>query len=294
MEFVLMMTIFGIVICALDLAAVIFGILYMHYTAAAKNKKLSPAWYVCGVLFSFWTLIVFLVKSKDFPGEDTKECPQCGDRFFSRFEICPKCLVELPPVNSEENQRKKNLGRIFGIMVLVCYVLIIAAGFVSNGVINNTEWEDYGFRISVDGVYYDKHGNSYENEEDVLLYDEEGNVYFYTAFQSEVDTLSEDYFYVNEAGDRCYEFDCYVTEDGWFYCDKRGSLYPYEPDFDSMTDKELDEYYEAQLDTMYDEYRYYDYPYTDGEGNFYYCAYEASWNADGELILAHNDTSLTE
>ena len=294
MEFVLMMTTFAIVIGALKLAAIIFGILYMHNTAAAKNYKLSPVWYICGVFFNFWTLVVFFAKSKTFPGEDTKVCPQCGDKFFSRFEICPKCLIELPEIDSDAKQKQKRLGKIFGIMVLVCYALIVIAGFVSNGVMNEVAWEDFGYRIAVDGVYYDKQGNSYENEEDVLLYDEEGNVYFYTAIPSEVDPLSEDYFYVNEAGDRFYEFDCYVTEDGWFYCDKRGSIQSFEPDFDSMTDEELDAYYESKMDVIFEEYRYYDYPYSDEDGNLYYYAYEASWNEKGELILAHNDTSLTE
>lgn len=294
MNFVITMVIFAVVIFALQLASDVFGILFMHYTASYKNKKLSPAWYVCGALFGLITVLVFLVKSKDFPGEDTKVCPQCGDRFYSRFEICPKCLVELPAINSEGKQKQKKLGKIFGVMVIVCYLLMGAAGFISNAVINNIDWEDYGFRIAVDGVYYDKQGNSYENEEDVLLYDEEGNAYFYTAIPSDIDPLSEDYYYMNEAGDRFYEFDCYVTEEGWFYCDKRGSLVPFEVDYDSMTDEELDAYYESQLDQLHEEYRYYDYPYTDDEGNLYYCAYEASWNEKGELILAHNDVSVTE
>ncbi len=295
MEFVLSMTIFAVAISGFSLASAIFGILYMHNTAAAKNKKLSPAWYVCGVLFSFWTLIAFLVKSKDFPGEDTKVCPQCGDRFFSRFEICPKCLVELPDINSDEKQKQKSRGRAFGIMVLVCYVLIGLSGFVSNAVIDNMDWDDAYYRIAVDGVFYDKKGIAYENEDDVLLYDEDGHVYTRTLIELDENGYRyEGEFYIRDDGEKYLSYDCYVTSDGWFYCDKGGLLEPYYPDTSSMTEEELDEYYKEYMEDYYEEYRYYNDYCVDSDGNIYYWADEASWNAEGELILAHNDVSLPE
>ena len=290
--YLVLAVIFAAAIIILKFMSVIFGILYMHYEAAHKNKKLSAVWYICGLFFSFPTLIAFLATKKSFPGEDVKVCPQCGDRFFQRFEICPKCLIELPSVDSEEKFKQKKLSKIFGITVLVLYSLIVILGCIFNSSIFDGILEDeLGYRIAVDNVYYDMHGNAYEDEFDVLLYDEEGNAYFYAAVPSEIDPLSEDYYYMNESGDKFYELDCYVTAEGWFYYDEEGLLYTI--DTDNMTEEEADEFFELYLGSVLtDEYRYYNFPYTDGDGNIYYPAYEASWNEYGELITAKNDVSI--
>ena len=285
---------FAAAIVILKFISVIVGILYMHYEAAYRNKKLSSVWYICGLFFSFPTLIVFLATKKSFPGEDVKVCPQCGDKFFQRFEICPKCLIELPSVDSDEKITQKKRSRISGIIVIVLYSLIVILGCIFNSSIFDGILEDeFGYRIAVDGVYYDKMGNMYEDETDVLFYDEEGNAYFYAAVPSEIEPLSEDYYYMNESGDKFYELDCYVTADGWFYYDEDGSLYTINTD--NMTEEEADEYFDEYIGSVLtDEYRYYYFPYTDGEGNVYYPAYEASWNAEGELITAENDASILE
>lgn len=280
----------------LEVLSVVFSLLFMHYSAKHRNQKLSAGWYVCGVLFGFWTLIVFLVKRKDFPGPDTKVCYQCGDRFFEKFEICPKCLIALPENNQEEKKKQRKLSQLFGTAVIILYILAFIFGIVMGisgvlSVFDDTYNDAYNDRIAVDGVFYDKKGISYEDEDSVLLYDEDGRIYTYTVEEySDGDGwLYEDEFYVRDDGEKYYMYDCYVTEDGWFYCDKAGILELYSTDTSNMTEDELNAYYSEMLESRNEDYRYYNYPYVDAEGNYYFDAYEASWNENGELITAEND-----
>lgn len=277
----------------LNILAIIFGLLFMHYSAKHRNHKLSTAWYVCGVIFGLWTVLVFLFKRKDFPGDKVKVCDQCGARYPQNFKVCSNCVIDLPENDSEIKKKQKNLSRIFGIAIIASEIIavIIFGIFIGSAVDEIMNYEEQ-YRISVDGVFYDKKGNAYEDESSVLLYGEDGKVYTLIAEQSDVDVLSENYFYVSDTGEKYYELDCYVTADGWFYCDKGGLLELYSEDTDTMTEEELDEYYENYINGFDDEYRYYDYPYVDADGNFYYCAYEASWDEKGELIIAENDPSL--
>lgn len=281
------------VMTLLNILTIVFGILFMHYSAKHRNQKLSTAWYVCGIIFGLWTVLVFLFKRKDFPGDKVKVCEQCGVRYPVNFQVCSNCVIELPEYDSEIKNKQKKLSRIFGIAVIVTYILsLVSVGFYVGGIVNRILNYEEQYRISVDGVFYDKKGNSYENEQDVLLYGEDGEVYTLTIETSEIDPLSEEYYYVSSDGEKYFELDCYVTEDGWFYCDKGGLLELYSPDTGTMTEEELDKYYENYVMAYDDEYRYYDYPYIDEDGNYYYCAYEASWNEKGELITAKNDISL--
>lgn len=209
-------------------------------------------------------------------------------------------LIDLPQINAEEKKKEKKLSKIFGVAIIITYVAALIIGifmgisFTKNileGNIFDDSWmED---RIAVDGVFYDKMGNSYEKGEDVLLYDEQGRTYTYTVEEYE-DSEDEwftytEYYYVRDDGEKYFSYDCYITEDGWFYCDKAGSLETYSVETEGMSEKELDAYYNELLESADDEYKYYDYLYTDGNGNFYYYAEEASWNEKGELITAEND-----
>lgn len=287
------------IIFILEFLAIVFSLLFMHYSAKQKNYNLSTAWYVCGVLFGFWTVIVFLIKRKDFPGENFKVCSQCGNKYPVNYEICSKCLIELPQINPEEKAKEKKRAKIFGWGIIVTYVVTFIVSIIFGAVFASdifNSFLDSTDRISVNGVFYDKKGISYETAEDVLLYDEEGRTYTQT-----VETVSggedgdfeyEDYFYVRDDGEKYYLYDCYVTEDGWFYCDKGGLLDVYYPDTESMSEEELDAYYKEQMEINNGEYKYYYYPYTDNKGNIYYNAYEASWNEKGELITEKNDTII--
>ena len=274
-----------------EILLVISGLLFMYYSAKHRNKQLHVGWYICGVFFTEWTLICFLVKRKDFPKADSKVCYMCDENNSEEAVQCEKCGAPLPHVNAQEKQKDKKLSRKFGTAVICSLILAVVVAVVG---IVLTFTDDFNFdmtdRIAVDGVFYDKKGNVYEDGDDVLLYDESGNAYTYTVEEcTDSDGWTYDeYFYISDDGKKYLAYDCYVTEDGWFYCDKAGVLEIGYEDTSSMSEEELDEYYKNRIET-YGEYRYYNDPYTDAEGNRYYDAYEASWNEKGELITAKND-----
>ena len=281
------------IVCVAEIITVVFSCLFMHYSAKYRNQNLSVGWYICGILFGIWTLFVFLIKRKDFPGPETKKCVQCERSFTETFEECPYCNVGLPVIDAEEKEKQKKLSKIFGAGIIISFVaavvflvlFCIAADYdLTNGLFTES-------RIAVNGVFYDKMGNSYEKGSDVLLYDEEGHVYTYTAFEvaDENSFTYNEYYYVRDDGKKYSEFDCYVTQDGWFYCDKAGALEFYYVDTSTMTEEELNDYYEDMMEEETAEYWYYDNPYTDAAGNIYFAAYEASWNEKGELITAENN-----
>ncbi len=288
------------VISILNVLTVIFSVLFMHFSAQHRNQKLSVAWYICGVLFGVWTVLVFLLKRKDFPGEDFKTCEQCGSKYPANYEICSRCLIELPVINPKEKAKQKKLSKIFGTGIIVAEVTAMILGAVIGVTFFRNVMDLAGStdRISVNGVFYDKKGNSYENETDVLLYDEEGRTYTYTVEEvSDSEYVAfeyEDYFYVRDDGEKYYLYDCYVTEDGWFYCDKGGLLEYYYPDTENMSEEELDAYYKEKLEQGKLDYKYYDDYLVDKEGNIYYDANQASWNEKGELITAENDVYESE
>ncbi len=292
------------ILSIVSLLATVLCVLFMHYSAQYRNHKLGIGWYICGVLFGPWTVLVFLLKRKDFPGPDLKECPSCGNKCPVNYEVCNRCLFELPSVPTEEKAKQKKLSKIFGIGVIITCIASLIAGFAVTGKMVETvmdaigDFEDFYFendRISVDGIFYDKKGNSYEDEDLILLYDEEGRVYTYTVIKetnAEYGYEYDEFYYVRDDGEKYYYYDCYVTEDGWFYCDKGHLLEYYYPDTESMSEEELDAFYKEQMELDDSEYKYYNNYYTDKEGNIYYTAYEASWNEKGELITAENDPTL--
>lgn len=282
------------VIAVLEILSVLFSLLFMHWSAKHRNHKLSAGWYVCGILFGFWTIIVFLIKRKDFPGEEAKLCPQCGNVYLKDAVQCPKCSIDLPEINADEKKKQKKLSRIFGAAIILtlvaAFIFGIVWGFVFSEELMEYELLGENYRIAVNGVYYDRLGNSNEDETAVLLYDEEGRTYTYTLAEvTDGEFAYEAEYYVRDDGKKYLVYDCYVTQDGWFYCDRAYELEMYSPDTSTMTEEELDAYYEDNLELYEADYKYYDYPYSDKEGNLYYDAFEASWNEKGELITAEND-----
>lgn len=289
------------VISIINIAVTALCILYMHFSAQYRNKKLGMSWYICGIIFGPWTVLVFLLKKKNFPGPDLKVCPSCGNRCPVSYEVCNRCLVELPEINAQEKAKQKKLSGIFGAGVILSYVVSLVLsgvmfGTMASGIMDMFENFDFSdnYRIAVNGLYYDKKGNSYENENDVPLYDKDGRTYIYTEEGASGDYYDYEEYYVRDDGEKYFAYDCYVTEDGWFYCDKAYTLDYYSPDTDKMTQEEIDEYYRLQVNQEGDGYRYYYEFLVDEAGNKYFEAYEASWNEKGELITAENDPTLNE
>lgn len=292
------------IISTLELLSIVFSILFMHYSAQYRNQKLSVGWYICGFLFGIWTLLVFMFKRKDFPGPNTKVCYQCGDKYPDSFQMCTRCLIDLPVINPEEKAKEKKRVKIFGTAVIITIVAALFTGilagvlFAKDIIDGASDIFDEDSRIAVEGVFYDKKGNSYDAWEKVVLYGENGNTYTYTVVEpanAEDDLFAlPDYYYIRDDGEKYFTYDCYVSEDGWFYCDKGGLLEPVTEDTSAMSEEELDEYYNSVLESENSEYRYYDYTYKDKNGKLYYSADEASWNEKGELITAENDPAVSK
>lgn len=296
---------FSPILSVIGIMTTAFCVLFMHFSAQHRNHKLGIGWYICGVIFGPWAVLVFLLKRKDFPGPDLKVCPSCGNRCPLSYEVCNRCLVELPDINTEEKAKQKKLSKLFGIGIIITEVVSIVAGAIigatmAKGIFEMVGDLDYSvydeeYRIAVDGVFYDKKGNSYEKGSDVVLYDAEGRTYTYTVEEvtdedGPIYYQGEEY-YVRDDGEKYFACDCYITSEGWFYCDEAYTLEYFYPDTEKMTQEELDAYYQLQVNQEGDGYRYYYEYLTDEKGNIYYNADEASWNEKGELITAENDTT---
>ncbi len=271
---------------------------YMHNTMQERGEKLKIRWYVCGYLFTLITFLVFRSKVKSLPGKNTIVCPSCGEACPDTYQICGRCLVPLPKKEETIIPEYSPKTTKTALVVFVCtYVITLVFGVAATVGIAGEIFsdylglDDYEMRIPVvdaDGnkVFYDKMGNAYENEDDVILYGEDGSKYTY------FETEDYDCFFVGEDGTKYEYYNCYVTAvDGWFYYDEDYELFcgEYECDEDYFDEEYSydEEIYEFDLD----DYRYYDYKYYDEEGNEYYYAGEASWNEKGELITAENDIS---
>lgn len=312
---------------ALSLAGILSTVLlivYMHFSAKNRNKKLSAGWYICAYFFPLITVIVFLNKRKKFPGADMKVCPACGDKYPKVYEVCGRCLAPLPEISEEEKSRNQKIEKITGPAFWVTYVAATVASvvmvvmmliplFETFGDIMS-DLDNIGGRLAItneagDKVFYDKKGNEYKNGDDVVIYGKDGTAYTYTA-----DTVTdedgweyEDYFYVSEDGEKYSYQLTYVDENGWFVYDEKEE-FDYSEEYyndggeeDFYYDETSGEYYYHDGGVVSDEdflkhslneisdYKYYEDPYYDKEGKVYYWAGEASWNEKGELITAKND-----
>lgn len=289
-------------IYAIDVVSMVSSVLlllFMNFSAKHRNKKLSAGWYIWGFLCPFITFLVFLSQRKKFPGPTTKVCYQCENRYPESFQMCTRCLIDLPEIDKEENAKNEKKAKLFCIgyviTAIATLITVIALGISVAGIVEDELTALGTNRLGVPDesgnlIYYDKKGNSYEDPYAVVIYDKDGNAYTYTIEQAE---LFETTYYVNEQGDKYESYSCYVDLEGNFFYDKEGKIWC---DFseDEETTEETDS--EASIEDLYAEimkdienYRYYDDVLTDGNGNYYYWAEDASWNEKGELITVEND-----
>lgn len=111
------------------------------------------------------------------------------------------------------------------------------------------------FYINVN-QFYDREGNVYTSQGDVLYYDREGKEYI--LYQTKVDR----WHFVSKDGKYMYTAErVYVDEDGFIIYDKENRL--------QKTDRE--------------------YVFVDSDGNEYYPASEIKWNSKGEIRVDNSD-----
>lgn len=161
-------------------------------------------------------------------------------------------------INKKEIGKTKgsNAFLITSIVAFVLSFVLTVISIVSMGA---------GFiKSEIDGeplrLFYDVHGNEYDDLYDVPLYDKQGNAYTYE------DAWFTAGSYVDQNG-KSYDGDyCYLSEDGYFYFDEKDELKPYQ------------------------DSRYY---YTDGE-TIYYCFFvdRVYWEEDGTMYAWTGKMSL--
>lgn len=159
---------------------------------------------------------------------------------------------------------QKVLAAVFSVMFFFC----AAVSFVTNGVgllarnyfpmQDDGQTDTGGPGIAIDGVYYDRDGNSYMSFLEVPLYTKDGKKFVYSnateRYESRDLSLSE--------------YDCVIGEDGYL-CETPASELKYVSDGLSG-----ETYYE------------------DAKRNRYYSIFFIGWNEKGELLLCSEYDSL--
>lgn len=269
--------------------------LYMNFTAKYKNQDLSPGWYIFAFFFPVLAAIVFAVKSKKFCHENTKVCPQCGDKYPETFSMCSRCLIDLPELDDPKRMKKKKLGKIFGLVfsaiTVVAIVLYVVVGIAIIKETLELAVADESNRIAIETVagetlYFDKEGEVYLQGDHVPLYGRDGEIYTRIIKEVEDEAFGGTYntaYYVDSKDNEYDPYNCYVDEEGYFYYDEDFIITWDDSEYDEESLEDCEEWYDE------DSYRYYQDRYVDDEGNIYYYADQASWNEKGELITAEND-----
>ena len=260
-----------------------FAILFLYFSSKYRNHELTLKWYILAFFFPLITSIVYLSKRKRYDRNiGMKVCPSCGDKYPSNFQICSRCLVELPEVNEKKNSLNKKLSTVFLCLFIAVFILDLVGGAAVVGY-SIKEWSaeldeiseslnEYPERISFedsegDIIYYDRNGEKNYDNLDFPLYDRNGNVYYFVLDEGKMgfykddgkDNWNDANFILNE--------DCFVDEEGYFVI-----LDGDDPVKIVEEGKEINYYFDT--------------PYTDGKGNLYYPALSASWNEKGELITS--------
>lgn len=256
------------------------AMLFLYFSSKYYNKELKVKWYICAFFFPFITSMVHLSKSKEYKRTaGMKICPSCGDRCPSNFQICNRCLVELPEFDKVKSDKNKKLSRIFLFAFILLFVVDLATGALAisgtvsdliSGVENAMEsFDEYPERISFEAddgaeIYYDRNGEENYDNVDFPIYDRKGNKYCFVTEANGIGYCKDD-GKSEHSGEEIFSYEyCFVDEDGYFVYSEKLNV----PDENA----EYEYYFEA--------------PYTDDEGNRYYSAISASWNEKGELITS--------
>lgn len=304
----------SILFSGVQMLATVSLLLFMHFSAKHRNYKLSLGWYIAGFFFPAIAGLVFLSKRKRFPGPNMKVCPICGDKYPEVYQVCGRCLIDLPENVTAEKKKEKTISKAFGwgfvvLYSVFCISIVVFVGSMVSYIFEAVDAADDSLRIACtaeDGskVYYDRNANAYEDAYDVIIYGKDGETYTYEE-DEEVDEYGYNMtYYVSSEGEKFVSYDCYVDEEGYFFYDEDYTLFFPDSDYESEDYEEplieepesFDEFIDLLLSeiTEFTNYKFYENYCVDEEGNKYYWADEASWNQKGELITAQSDPTLIE
>lgn len=186
------------------------------------------------------------------------------------YFIYSRLLVKRKAKNPNAKKKAKSAYKLTAaaiaiyILSLIFAVVAIVASYASQ-ITLSSEYDNIKeeFMPSFTEEYYDRDGVKYDNGEDVILYDKNGNQYHYD--------LSPDgfnyYTYFDQNGNEYNIEYCYISSDGYFYYD-----------------------YDNQLKDS-DDLWYYDKHFYDSNGNEYaHIDNYAFWDKDGNIYIQYSGT----
>lgn len=249
---------FEVILLSVSLSLTAFLFYYMKFCAAYKGKKLSSLWYICSVISPFIAGFAFYLYSKKIWGTDNEQ--------------------EKKDEKTERKAKVLEIGFWVLRVVSTCIVILntLSLAFDVIDMFEEKALSQIGFESESEVVYYDKNTNEYSDADSVLLYDRQGNNYVRVAVQTPENKNKVEIFFVGTNEEKYPIDNCFVDEDGYFVYDEESSVPK-----DIIT----------RIKYIFGG-SYYDYPYTDTEGEKLYYAKSASYDKKGELILEHNDPTL--
>lgn len=279
---VISVIIFSLLCSVLGILFRVFITLAINFDSRSRNLKSTTLFTVLTVFFPLITGIIYACV-RNSAEKNKKECANCHLVVDGAATVCPSCSC---PAFSEvivpDKDKLSKRGVQFFITAAVCwalaFVFLIAIGvsgaYLGYDAVKGTDWsqvEDYiddaldpdendaddkddNNSIFEGLTYYDMLGNSYDNPNDVLFYDREGNTY--NCIQ---DTENFETYYVNtNTKEKLPNEKCFVDSEGYFVFDEKGEI--------SLDDNLLTA--------------------KDKNGNKYCVASVVIWNEDGEMMGA--------
>ena len=181
---------------------------------------------------------------------------------YSRF------LVKRDAKTDRDKKKIKASRRLTVWAVLVYIIALVIAVFAiititASGIASSINNDGTNINSLMYDEYYDMNGVKYDEGEQVILYDKEGNAYHI----AESPNGWNYYPYFDEKGNEYSLEQCYISKDGYFYYDKNNEL------------------------TDSDELYLYDKTFYDTEGNEYKAiGFYAFFDKDGKIVINHNSS----
>lgn len=222
-----------------ELAGVILAIA-ISKDCKARNNGSGALWGVFTLFFPAFAGIIYCIYSRFLAKRDAK---------------------------TDADRKKIKTSRRLTIVAVLVYiaafmiaVIAIITG-VASGIASSIDNEATNINSLMYSEYYDMNGVKYDEGEQVILYDKEGNAYHI----AESSNGWNHYPYFDEKGNEYLLDQCYISKDGYFYYDKNNEL----------TDSK--------------ELYFYDKTFYDKDGNEYKpIGFYAFFDKDGKIVINHS------
>lgn len=217
-------------------------VLMIFFSSKYRSGFPKAGWYIFALFFPTLAGVVFIIKRKEMGAPDMKACPVCKSKYPKDFTYCHKCNIELDEYNPKKKQAQKVFALLFAVLFIASTLTttIIDAGVLIDEIFSGEELDGEEPGIAVDGVYYDRNGNSYLSFYEVPLYTKDGECFIYSnateRYESKSDSLA-----VHE---------CVIDKNG-YVAEKAADELEYFPDesddFEHYEDKDKNRYYPVTL-----------------------------------------------